>query len=155
MCEQARFGAVAAAFRSAIVQKNGDIVRLAPGEPEKIGHAAVGRLVLDGDVILPADGATMNERRRLAIYGQMSVAVAIGGNGRAGRQPAGAAAGRAGRGGPRRLPRRGDARRRPKRSRKHKGDRDEAARSAPPRRAPRRDRWTGKKPVVDVLIVEA
>ena len=53
------------AFRTAIVQKNGDLIRLAPDGPKKIDEERVGRLVLDGDVILPADGATMNERRRI------------------------------------------------------------------------------------------
>jgi ribonuclease J len=42
----------------------------------------VGRLVLDGDVILPADGPTMNERRRLALAGQIAVAVALDGRDR-------------------------------------------------------------------------
>ena len=79
MMEQARFG-LSKGIPRALVQTDGDIVRLAPGAPEKIGHAPVGRLMLDGDVILPADGATMNERRRLASFGQMSVAVAINGN---------------------------------------------------------------------------
>src|SRR3546814_10707649 len=70
-------------FRSrALVQTDGDIVRLAPGDPEKVGHAAVGRLVLDGDVILPADGGTINERRKLALNGHVSVAVAIAPGGR-------------------------------------------------------------------------
>ena len=49
---------------------------------EKIANATVGRLVLDGDVILPADGSTINERRKLAINGQISIAVAIGRDGR-------------------------------------------------------------------------
>src|SRR5437763_9328389 len=43
----------------AIVQKNGDLIRLAPGEPKKIDEVRVGQLVLDGDVILPANGATV------------------------------------------------------------------------------------------------
>ena len=38
----------------------------------------VGRLVLDGDVILPADGATITERRRLMFSGLITVALAIG-----------------------------------------------------------------------------
>ncbi len=37
--------------------------------------------MLDGDVILPGDGQTINERRKLAINGQISVAVAIGSRG--------------------------------------------------------------------------
>ena len=60
----ARF-ALAQGVPQAVVQKNGDLVRLAPGEPKKLDEVRVGRLVLDGDVILPADGATMNERRRI------------------------------------------------------------------------------------------
>ena len=81
MIEQARF-ARARGIPHGIVQKNGDLVRLAPDGPEKIGEEKVGRLVLDGDVILPADGATMNERRRLAFAGLISVAVALDGDDR-------------------------------------------------------------------------
>ena len=73
--EHARF-AKAEGIASSIVQTDGDILRLLPGPAKKIGNATVGRLVLDGDVILPADGATMNERRRIAVNGQVSVAVA-------------------------------------------------------------------------------
>ncbi|WP_010545135.1 ribonuclease J [Sphingomonas elodea] len=76
MHEQARF-ALSEGVPKAVKQQNGEIIRLAPNGPAKIGHAPVGRLVLDGDVILPADGTTMGERRRIALYGQMSVAVAI------------------------------------------------------------------------------
>ena len=79
MHEQARF-ALEQGVPQAINQVNGDIWRLAPGKPKQVGHAPAGRLVLDGDVILPADGATITERRRLALYGQISVAVAIQGN---------------------------------------------------------------------------
>ena len=76
MMEQARFG-LSQGIARALVQSDGEIVRLAPGAPHKIGHAPVGRLVLDGDVILPADGGTINERRKVAINGQISVAVAL------------------------------------------------------------------------------
>ena len=58
----------------AVVQKNGDVIRLAPGEPKKVDEVRVGRLVLDGDVILPADGATVNERRRIGYGGLITVA---------------------------------------------------------------------------------
>ena len=154
MMEQARFG-LSKGIPRALVQTDGDIVRLAPGAPEKIGNATVGRLMLDGDVILPADGATMNERRRLASFGQMSVAVAISGNYRLVGTPevrlqgvpveedkdgfideaCDAAA---------------DA------VRKHRGgDLSQLRESL--RLAVRRvaTKWTGKKPVVDVLIIEA
>ncbi|HMC91291.1 MAG TPA: ribonuclease J [Allosphingosinicella sp.] len=61
-----------------IVQENGDLVRLAPDGPRKIGEEKVGRLILDGDVILAADGTTMNERRKLSFHGIISVAVPLG-----------------------------------------------------------------------------
>jgi ribonuclease J len=61
-----------------IVQENGDLVRLAPDGPRKIGEEKVGRLILDGDVILAADGTTMNERRKLSFQGIISVAVPLG-----------------------------------------------------------------------------
>jgi ribonuclease J len=76
MMEQARF-AKARGIPHGIVQKNGDLVRLAPNGPEKVGEERVGRLILDGDVILPADGSTMNERRRAAMFGSITVAVAL------------------------------------------------------------------------------
>ena len=74
MREQARFG-LAQGIPCAIVQRNGDLIRLAPDGPEKIGEERVGRLVLDGDVILPADGATLNERRKISINGLITVAL--------------------------------------------------------------------------------
>ncbi len=80
MTEQARFG-TEQGIPSVVVQKNGDMVRLAPGKPGVISRERVGRLVLDGDVILPADGMTMAERRKLAVNGQVSVAVALDGRG--------------------------------------------------------------------------
>ncbi len=86
MMEHARFG-LEQGIPRAIVQSNGDIIRLAPKGPAKIGNATVGRLVLDGDVILPADGATLAERRKLAINGQISVGVALGKDGRMVGQP--------------------------------------------------------------------
>ena len=58
-----------------MVQKNGDIVRLAPGEPGKLAQVTAGRLVLDGDIIVPADGEAIVTRRRLARDGILVVAL--------------------------------------------------------------------------------
>jgi ribonuclease J len=80
LAEHARL-ALAHGVSRAVVQKNGDVIRLAPGEPKKIDETRVGRLVLDGDVILPADGSTLNERRRIGYGGLITVALAIGDNG--------------------------------------------------------------------------
>src|SRR3546814_19562227 len=44
--------------------------------------------MLDGDVILPSDGATMNERRKIAANCHISVAVALGRNGQINGKPA-------------------------------------------------------------------
>lgn len=86
MAEQARF-ALAEGVPTAIVQQNGDCVRLAPGKPQRISREETGRLVLDGDVILPSDGGTMNERRKLALNGHISVAVALDSQGRLRAEP--------------------------------------------------------------------
>ena len=79
MAEQARFG-LAEGIPKVVVQSNGDVIRLAPNGPEKLGEERTGRLILDGDVIIPADGETMNQRRRLSWYGLISVGVAIDGD---------------------------------------------------------------------------
>ena len=152
LMEQARFG-LSQGVPRALVQTDGDIVRLAPGEPEKIGHAPVGRLVLDGDVILPADGATINERRKLGINGQMSVAVAVTAKGRLAGPPRVRAQG---------VP--VEEEREPFIAEAEEAA-AEAVRDATGNRERLREdvrlavrrvatRWTGKKPIVDVLIVE-
>lgn len=75
MREQSRFG-LACGIPKAVNQKNGDLVRLAPGKPGKFGEVRAGRLVLDGDIIAPADGEAMVMRRRLAHNGFLTVAIA-------------------------------------------------------------------------------
>jgi ribonuclease J len=153
LSEHARF-AIESGVPGAVLQKDGDIIRLAPGTPAKIGEALVGRLAVDGDVILPADGSTMNERRRIAQYGQMSVAVAVRKDGSLIGEPEVRLQG---------IP--VEEEREPfldeaidaaESAVKGAGrDRDkmrEAIRLAVRRVA---TRWTGKKPVVDVLLIEA
>ena len=72
MSEQTRVGK-AAGIDHRVLQKNGDIVRLAPGKPGKIGETRTGRLVLDGDIIVPADGDAVTMRRRLSRDGMLIV----------------------------------------------------------------------------------
>ena len=74
MNEQARLGQ-ACGIEYNIMQKNGDLVRIAPGRPGKFGEVRAGRLVLDGDIIAPADGEAMAMRRRIAHNGVVMVAV--------------------------------------------------------------------------------
>jgi ribonuclease J len=70
--EQARLGEECGIPHN-VVQKSGDIIRLAPGKPGKIGEVHTGRLVLDGDIISPADGEAVVMRRRLSRDGVMFV----------------------------------------------------------------------------------
>ncbi|MFN5903340.1 MAG: ribonuclease J [Novosphingobium sp.] len=72
MREQARVGK-ACGIPRAVVQQNGDLVRLAPGKPGKISEVRAGRLVLDGDILVPADGEAIVMRRRLAANGLLIV----------------------------------------------------------------------------------
>lgn len=79
MKEQARLGEANGIPRN-VFQKNGDIVRLAPGTPGKIGEIETGRLVLDGDIIVPADGEAVTMRRRLSRDGYLVVVLGKGGS---------------------------------------------------------------------------
>ena len=74
MMEQARLGK-ANGIKHAVAQMNGDLVRLAPGKPGKISEVRAGRLILDGDIIAPADGEAMVMRRRLAHNGLVVVVI--------------------------------------------------------------------------------
>ena len=86
LAEQARF-ALSHGVPRASTQRNGDLIRLAPNGPEKLTEVRVGRLVLDGDVILPADGTTITERRRMSFSGLVTVALPVGADGRLAGRP--------------------------------------------------------------------
>ena len=151
MREHARFG-LSQGIPRGIVQQNGDVIRLAPKGPKKIGEERVGRLVLDGDVILPADGATINERRKISINGLITVALPVAPDGVA-RQRPDPPVRRAGRGGSRDFI--ADAADAAVRAYEPGGDVEkvrEAVRLAVRRCA---TEWTGKKPVVEVMLVES
>ncbi len=77
MREQVKVG-VESGIPHSIFQKNGDIVRLAPGAPGKLASVGSGRLVLDGDIIAPADGEAITMRRRIALEGVMVVVLVRG-----------------------------------------------------------------------------
>lgn len=151
MAEQGRFG-LERGIPHAVVQGNGDVVRLAPGSAKIIGHEYTGRLVLDGDVILAADGATINERRKVAAHGQISVAVARDARGRMAGEPAIRLQG---------VPLEEDRDAfiseaiEEAATATAAGNGDEEALRERIRLAVRRvaTRWTGKKPIVDVLLL--
>ncbi|NIJ08669.1 ribonuclease J [Sphingomonas vulcanisoli] len=151
MAEQERF-AREQGVPKGIVQQNGDLLRLAPDGPMKIGNERAGRLILDGDVILPADGATMNERRKIAVNGVISVTVALGKDGRIKGEAAVQIQG---------IPVEEDREdfladaRDAAAEAAEKGGRDETKLRESIRLAVRRraTNWTGKKPIVDVAVI--
>jgi len=81
MAEQAKLGR-AEGIRRTVVQKNGDLIRLAPNGPQKLREVRNGRLVLDGDIIAPADGDALAARRKLSQNGIVTVAMAVSRDGR-------------------------------------------------------------------------
>src|SRR3546814_834173 len=76
MPEQARF-AVERGVRTALVQENAHLCRLAPGPAKIVAPVRSGRLVLDGAVILPADAETLTARPTLSLTPQPSGAVVL------------------------------------------------------------------------------
>ena len=70
-----------------IVAPNGTLVRLAPGPAEIIAHVPVGRLARDGDSLVPLDGASLRERRKLLWNGAAAATLVIDGKGRAVASP--------------------------------------------------------------------
>ena len=150
--EQARF-AKESGIPHSLVQVSGQTVRLAPGAPKIVGQERVGRLVLDGDIILPADGSTINERRRIAERGTIAVALAVNKSGRLAGDP--------------RITMQGvpleedrddfldeaveDVQRTVGKGRLSAGDLSHKVQQSIRRIA---TRWTGKKPIVDVMVLE-
>ena len=67
----------------AIVAPNGTLVRLAPGPAEIIDHVPAGRLARDGDGLVPLDGNSLRERRKLLWNGSAAATLVIDGKGRA------------------------------------------------------------------------
>lgn len=61
----------------AVAPRNGELVRLAPGDPEIIDVVPAGRLMLDGNKLVPAGSGALTDRLRLSEYGYLHVAVAI------------------------------------------------------------------------------
>ncbi len=151
MAEQAKL-AIASGVHKAVYQTNGEMIRLAPDGPETVDHVLTGRLVLDGDVILPAGGATINERRKIGVSGLIAVALALGADGKMRGSPSVRPFG---------VPVEedrddflADAADAAARAYEAKADREmarEAVRLAVRRCA---TLWTGKKPIVDVSFVE-
>jgi ribonuclease J len=90
--EHRKFG-LASGISDVVMASNGDIVRLAPGEPAIIDEAPHGKLFKDGEVLAPAADPAIPERRKLAFAGVVSVAVALDAKGELVGDPAFAVSG--------------------------------------------------------------
>jgi ribonuclease J len=60
-----------------ILCRDGELIRLAPGEPGKIDEVPSGRLYKDGSLLVSAEDRTLADRRRLGFAGVVSIALAV------------------------------------------------------------------------------
>jgi len=67
---------------SPILLEDGDILHLSPGRPEVVDSAPVGRLVLDGDRLVPLEGPVLAARRRMMFNGVVLGSAAMDSAGR-------------------------------------------------------------------------
>ena len=66
-----------------VVAPNGTLVRLAPGPAEIIDHVFSGRLARDGDGLIPLDGESLRERRKLLWNGAAAATLVVDKRGKA------------------------------------------------------------------------
>jgi ribonuclease J len=66
---------------------NGEIIRLAPGEPQVVDKVTSGRVYLDGKVLIDNDSPVLKERRNMAANGYMEITVLISKNGQIKNNP--------------------------------------------------------------------
>jgi len=66
----------------AIVTRDGEVVKMAPGEPAVIGEVETGRLVVDGKALLPMGGEALKNRQRMTWNGAALASVVVDGEGR-------------------------------------------------------------------------
>lgn len=57
--------------------RNGDMLKLAPGEPEVVDHAPFGRIFKDGNLIGDYEEMGIGDRRKLAFVGHVAVSVLL------------------------------------------------------------------------------
>ncbi len=67
--------------------RDGDLVKIAPGEPGIIDEVPAGRLYKDGSLLVDAQMRTVADRRRLSFAGVVSVALALTGKGELAADP--------------------------------------------------------------------
>lgn len=63
--------------RRVVIAENGDMVRLAPGEPEIVEQVPTGVLCVDGDHLVPGDSEAIRHRRRVGFHGHALVTLVL------------------------------------------------------------------------------
>ncbi len=76
MAEHAAIGR-RAGVGQVLLSRDGELLRLAPGEPGKIDELPAGRLYKDGSLLVSAEERTVADRRRLGFAGIVSVSLAV------------------------------------------------------------------------------
>jgi ribonuclease J len=66
----------------ALAPRNGDMVRLAPGQAEIIDEVPAGRLYVDAGVVTPEHGEALRERRHVSFNGMLTVSLVLDGRSR-------------------------------------------------------------------------
>ncbi len=66
----------------AILTRNGEVVKLAPGPATVLGEVPTGRLVADGKQLLPATGEAIRSRHRMTFNGAALATLVLDGDGR-------------------------------------------------------------------------
>lgn len=77
LIEQARFGVEEGGVAASQVILNGDVLRLAPGEPEIVSEVPVGRLAVDPAGLVVTAAALLQHRRKLAGNGVMMIVLVV------------------------------------------------------------------------------
>jgi ribonuclease J len=76
LSEHARL-ARAAGVPKVLTCRNGDLIKLGPGDPGIIGELPAGRLYKDGNILEDAKSRAVVERRRMGFAGAVFVAIAM------------------------------------------------------------------------------
>jgi len=77
----------AAGVPRVLVIRNGDLVKLGPGDPGVVGEVPAGRLYKDGSILEDAKSRAVVERRRMAFSGCAFVAIAVNAQGELADEP--------------------------------------------------------------------
>ena len=67
--------------------ENGDVLRLAPGDPAVVDKVAAGRLIADGRTLIPFEGSVARSRRQMMWNGSLAATLVLTKRGRIAARP--------------------------------------------------------------------